>query len=198
MSKKAWIIAGLVLLLGVGTLLVLAAGGIGLYFYKQREPQAATSALPPSTPPRAAEPSTAGGQLPTAETESGKADSVIDDIEPDPVRDPNALDAPLLGGGAPSKATPAPRRLTEAPEKLKNVDPVYPDIAKSARVQGVVILEVTVGPTGRVTSTTVLRSIPLLDAAAIDAVKQWQYTPTLLNGRPMPVIITVTVNFTLR
>jgi len=44
----------------------------------------------------------------------------------------------------------------------------------------------------------VLRSIPLLDAAAIEAVRQWQYTPTLLNGVPVPVIMTVTVNFTLR
>jgi protein TonB len=44
----------------------------------------------------------------------------------------------------------------------------------------------------------VLRSIPLLDAAATEAVRQWQYTPTLLNGVPVPVIMTVTVNFTLR
>jgi periplasmic protein TonB len=43
----------------------------------------------------------------------------------------------------------------------------------------------------------VLRSIPLLDAAALDAVKQWEFTPTLLNGVPVPVIMTVTVQFTL-
>ena len=56
----------------------------------------------------------------------------------------------------------------------------------------------TIGPDGRVQDVRVLRSIPLLDAAAIEAVKQWQYTPTLLNGVPVPVIMTVTVNFTLR
>jgi protein TonB len=84
------------------------------------------------------------------------------------------------------------------PTKVKNVPPVYPPIAQSARVQGVVILEATIGPDGHVQDVHVLRSIPLLDAAAIDAVKQWVYSPTLLNNVPVPVIMTVTVNFTLR
>jgi protein TonB len=83
------------------------------------------------------------------------------------------------------------------PKKLKHVNPAYPDIAKQARVQGVVILECTISPQGRVTDVKVLRGIPLLDAAAQDAVKQWVYTPTLLNGVPVPVIMTVTVNFRL-
>jgi len=83
------------------------------------------------------------------------------------------------------------------PKKLKNVQPVYPDIAKQARVQGVVILECTISPQGKVSDVKVLRGIPLLDQAAIDAVKQWVYTPTLLNGVPVPVIMTVTVNFKL-
>lgn len=83
------------------------------------------------------------------------------------------------------------------PKKLKHVNPAYPDIAKQARVQGIVILECTISPQGRVTDVKVLRGIPLLDASAIDAVKQWIYTPTLLNGVPVPVIMTVTVNFRL-
>jgi periplasmic protein TonB len=83
------------------------------------------------------------------------------------------------------------------PKKLKAVPPSYPDIAKQARVQGVVILECTISPQGKVTDVKVLRGIPLLDAAAIDAVRQWVYTPTLLNGVPVPVIMTVTVNFKL-
>jgi protein TonB len=83
------------------------------------------------------------------------------------------------------------------PKKLKHVAPAYPDIAKQARVQGVVILECTISPQGKVTNVTVLRGIPLLDQAAQDAVKQWVYTPTLLNGVPVPVIMTVTVNFKL-
>jgi protein TonB len=83
------------------------------------------------------------------------------------------------------------------PKKLKDVKPTYPDIAKQARVQGVVILECTISPAGKVSDVKVLRGIPLLDQAAIDAVKQWVYTPTLLNGVPVPVIMTVTVNFKL-
>ena len=84
------------------------------------------------------------------------------------------------------------------PRKIKDVKPVYPAIAQSARVQGVVIIEATIGPNGQVQEAKVLRSIPLLDQAALDAVKQWQFTPTLLNGVPVPVIMTVTVNFTLQ
>src|SRR4029079_15492040 len=84
------------------------------------------------------------------------------------------------------------------PTKVKDVRPVYPAIAQSARVQGVVIIEATIGPTGTVQDAKVLRSIPLLDQAALDAVKQWVFTPTTLNGVPVPVIMTVTVNFTLQ
>jgi TonB family protein len=83
------------------------------------------------------------------------------------------------------------------PRKLRNVNPSYPDIAKQARVQGVVILECTIGSDGRVQEVKVLRGIPLLDEAAVDAVRQWVYTPTLLNGVPVPVIMTVTVHFKL-
>ena len=102
---------------------------------------------------------------------------------------------------AAAPATAAPVRVGGAikpPTKVKNVNPVYPPIAQSARVQGVVIIEATIGVDGKVQDAKVLRSIPLLDAAALDAVKQWVYTPTTLNGQPVPVIMTVTVNFTLQ
>ena len=71
-------------------------------------------------------------------------------------------------------------------------------MARAARVSGVVILETVIGPDGRVTDVKILRSVPLLDDAALEAVRQWEYTPTLLNGVPVPVIMTVTVNFQLR
>jgi periplasmic protein TonB len=105
-------------------------------------------------------------------------------------------------GGLPEAPPPVqqPVRVggqVKEPKKLKNVAPVYPAIATQARVQGVVILECTISPQGKVTDVKVLRGIPLLDEAAIDAVKQWVYTPTLLNGVPVPVIMTVTVNFKL-
>jgi protein TonB len=84
------------------------------------------------------------------------------------------------------------------PVKIVNVNPVYPADAKDAKVQGVVIMDVMIGPDGKVEQTKVLRSIPMLDQAAIDAVRQWEFTPTLLNGEPKKVIMTVTVNFTLQ
>ncbi len=84
------------------------------------------------------------------------------------------------------------------PARVVNVNPVYPPDAKDARVQGVVILEVLIGADGKVEQAKVLRSIPMLDQAAIDAVRQWEFTPTLLNGEPKKVIMTVTVNFTLQ
>jgi periplasmic protein TonB len=118
----------------------------------------------------------------------------------------------VLGGVPEPEATPPPPPPTQPPapkgpvrvggqikepKKLKHINPAYPDIAKQARVQGVVILECTISPQGKVTDVKVLRGIPLLDAAAIEAVKQWVYSPTLLNGVPVPVIMTVTVNFRL-
>jgi TonB family protein len=83
------------------------------------------------------------------------------------------------------------------PTQLRRVNPVYPQDAQAARVQGVVILEVVIGVDGFVRDPRILRSIPLLDQAALDAVSQWQYSPTLLNNVPVPVIMTVTVQFTL-
>jgi TonB family protein len=84
------------------------------------------------------------------------------------------------------------------PKKLKHVNPAYPASAREARVQGMVILEAVIGRDGRVEGVTVLKSLPPLDEAAVDAVRQWVYTPTLLNGVPVPVIMTVTVNFALQ
>lgn len=100
----------------------------------------------------------------------------------------------------PPPPPPAPIRVggnIKPPTKTRDVRPRYPSIAQSARVTGVVILEATIGPDGKVQDTRVLRSIPLLDQAAIDAVSQWEYSPTLLNGQPVPIIMTVTVQFTL-
>jgi TonB family protein len=84
-----------------------------------------------------------------------------------------------------------------APRKTKDVKPVYPPEARSAHVQGVVIIEATISPTGTVQDARVLRSIPMLDAAALEAVRQWEFTPTIVNGIPTPVTVTLTVNFAL-
>jgi TonB family protein len=81
------------------------------------------------------------------------------------------------------------------PAKTRDVVAVYPPVAQSARVQGIVIVEATIGCDGSVTDAKVLRGQPLLNEAALEAVRQWRYTPTLLNGVPVPVIMTVTVTF---
>ena len=83
------------------------------------------------------------------------------------------------------------------PAKLHHVDPIYPDIAAYARVDGVVILEATIDPEGNVQQLRVIRSIPMLDDAALDAVRQWKYEPTIVSGTPVPILMTVTVTFAL-
>jgi len=85
----------------------------------------------------------------------------------------------------------------KTPIKIRDVRPVYPPDAQAARVSGTVILEIRVGTDGSVENAQILRSIPLLDQAAVEAVTQWRFTPTLLNGRAVPVIMTVTMNFVL-
>jgi protein TonB len=101
----------------------------------------------------------------------------------------------------PPVAPQGPVRLgsgIHTPRKIVDVKPVYPPLAQTAHVEGVVILEALIDARGHVTSVHVLRSIPLLDQAAIAAVEQWTYTPTLLNGVPVPIVMTVTVQFTLQ
>ena len=101
---------------------------------------------------------------------------------------------------SPPPAPQAPIHLHSGirpPQRIVNVTPAYPAIARTARVQGVVIIEATIDERGNVTRAEILRSIPLLDAAALDAVRQWKFSPTQLNGAAVPIVMTVTVNFTL-
>jgi TonB family protein len=84
------------------------------------------------------------------------------------------------------------------PMKIKDVRPEYPPIARAAGVQGVIIIEAVIDEAGAVSSAHVLRSIPLLDAAALDAVRQWEFRPTMVEGVAVPVTMVVTVNFSLQ
>ena len=106
-------------------------------------------------------------------------------------------DVPLPPPPLPTRPLPVGGRIKE-PKKVRHVPPVYPAMAQQAHVQGIVIIEAIIGTDGHVKEARVLRSKPLLDQAALEAVKQWVFTPSLLNGVPVPVIMTVTVNFTLR
>jgi TonB family protein len=104
---------------------------------------------------------------------------------------------------APTPGPPAPRGPVrvggevKAPRATVKVDPIYPDEAQAAHVAGVVLLEITIAADGSVSNARVLRSIPMLDQAAVDAVRQWKYEPTVLNGVAVEVEMNVFINFTL-
>jgi len=107
-------------------------------------------------------------------------------------------------GGLPSEAPPPPARVVriggqiKEPKKIRDVKPVYPDLAVQSRVSALVILEAEVDVRGYVRAAKVLRGHPLFDEAAMEAVKQWRYQPLLLNGEPTGFVLTVTINFNLQ
>jgi periplasmic protein TonB len=107
-----------------------------------------------------------------------------------------------VGPEAPPRVVqPRPIRITKGitpPRRIVYVRPEYPRIAQANRISGRVVIEAIIGPTGDVQSTRVIWSVPFLDQAALTAVRQWRYTPTLLNGVPVSVILTVSVDFTLQ
>ena len=83
------------------------------------------------------------------------------------------------------------------PERTTFVRPEYPELARKARAQGKVLLEIVVGTTGEVEEVRILRSDPLFDQAAVEAVRKWRYQPALQGGRPVRVYLTVKVDFEL-
>jgi protein TonB len=101
----------------------------------------------------------------------------------------------------PAPARPTPVRIggqLKQPQLIRRVDPEYPPLAVRARIQGIVILEATVGEDGNVQEVRLLRSAhPLLDPAAEAALRQWRYSPVVLNDTPVPFILTVTLSFFL-
>lgn len=104
----------------------------------------------------------------------------------------------------PSDATVLPTLLSvgpsgvKPPTKVHHVDPWYPDTVRNERVQGQVVVEAVLASSGCVRSAKLLRGAhPRLDVVALLTVAQWRYTPTLIDGAPVPVIMTITVNFRL-
>jgi protein TonB len=118
----------------------------------------------------------------------GVVGGILSDLPPPPPPPPPApvVREPVRVGGE-----------LKAPALIERVEPEYPPLAVRAQVQGVVILEAVVDRQGSVEDVRVLRSIPLLDRAAIDAVRRWRYSPLLLNGRPERFVLTVTLSFSL-
>jgi protein TonB len=134
--------------------------------------------------------------LPPDVTDAGEADGV-------PFGIPGALptESTVSPPPPPPVETPKTIRITRGvtpPRRIVYVQPVYPTIAQMNRVEGRVVIEAIIGPTGDVESTRVVQSSStLLEQAALTAVRQWKYTPTLLSGVPVSVILTVSVDFTL-
>lgn len=162
--------------------------------------QAAASAVSPSIVPIEA-PTAIAPELPT---------DISDVVPPDRavlIVGPGVPDGDPFGPPPPPArrvvAPPPPAQplkvggIVRAPQKIHHVAPTYPAIAQSARVEGMVILEALIAEDGSVREVKVLKSLPLLDASAVDAVRQWRFTPTLLNGVPVQVIMSVTVTFAL-
>jgi periplasmic protein TonB len=159
-------------------------------------PPRATAAVPIDapdalTPERTMSPGAPGVQGPTPI--AGVIDGlpgVIDGLTAPPVVTPTPRAA---------RASQTPVRVSsiQTPKKIVHVAPRYPEVAQAVHVQGVVVLEAVIDARGSVQSVSVVQSIPLLDQSAIDAVRQWRFTPTILNGEAVPIILTVTVNFTL-
>jgi protein TonB len=139
-------------------------------------PQLPSNLFPPGAPPGTGP----GGP---GMNPIGKASDVLASVPP-PVTPPPG---PVRPGGE-----------IKPPSRIAYTAPAYPAVAKSARIEGTVYLEATIDEQGIVRDVRVLRSIPFLDDAAKAAVSQWRYTPTKLNGVAVPVILTVTVTFTLR
>ena len=129
---------------------------------------------------------------------AGTASGVTFMINGVPVDVPSPSSSRTASAGATAPTANAPVRVggnIRMPRRIVDAAPVMPEVARQAGIRGVVILEITIGTDGRVTDVKVLRSVQLLDQAAIDTAYQWRYEPTTLNGAPVPVIMTATVNF---
>lgn len=118
-----------------------------------------------------------------------------DDERPREPSPPPVAEEPIT---APDTARAEDGRVLPPPKKIKHVAPKYPDNAREAGLSGLVLLECTIDVSGRVSDVKVLKGFRSLAAAASDAVRKWRYTPIVLDGRPVPYIVTVTVNYRLQ
>jgi len=176
--------------------------------------------VPPPPPPPAARPAAAPRVVPRPQPQAAAFVAPVEvpteitpelalDLGGDETGSPDGVLGGVPGGvvggivgGLPEAPPPqvGPRRVggdIREPRRLFAVTPVYPEIAVKARLEGTVVIEATVNERGRVVNTSLLQGAALLTDAALEAVKKWVYTPTLVNGVPTPIIMTVTVHFRL-
>lgn len=167
-------------------------------------------AVPPPAPRRVEAAPSAAIPVPLTPPEGIQPEPIVEPVDPrfDAGTAPGVSIGDVVSSSdlvSPLEPPPPPRpkepvRVGGAispPIKTTHVNPVYPPIALAARKEGLVILEALIGEDGSVRNVKVLRSAPLFDEAAIIAVRQWRFSPTLLNGDPVPLVMTVTVGFTL-
>lgn len=179
-------------------------------------------ALPPPPPPPPPAGARVSKPAPAAPRPIGEAKFTAPIEVPDIVRPEEGIDLGVEGGmeggveggvpggvvggvvgGLPSVVAPPPAPVApvrvggmiRAPRLINRVTPKYPDLALASRTRATLILEATVGEDGRVQEVRVLRGQPLFDPAAIEAVRQWRYQPLLLNGIPVPFIVSITLSF---
>jgi protein TonB len=174
----------------------------------------ATPPPPPAPPPPPPPPAPAMAPPPTPIAVNADAAPIVapKEITPEPPR-PLVAQPRGLEGGLPNTTSghvlappPPPERskplpiggLIQPPQKLLHVAPVYPLAAKAAKLEGMVIVQAIIGTDGRIKDARVLRGHPLLNQAALDAVGQWRFSPTLLNTEAVEVVMSVTVNFQLQ
>ena len=214
--KTASLIVHVVIVLAILILPITAAFDLpGVYTTLPPVVIAQVAKIPPP-PPMPAAPSQAPVAVETVPIEAPQGVTAEKDLPPAPAP-PSPLAVP---GGigtipdfqsvgirnsrlsvAPAPEEQKPRRVggdIKPPERTIYKAPQYPPAAQSARIEGTVTLEAIIDAEGVVQNVKVLGSVPLLDRAAIEAVQQWRYTPTRLNGVAIPVVMTVRVTFTLR
>jgi TonB family protein len=171
-------------------LLFCAAGGLaGIQVFKAQQSLASQAQAPgeKTAPPAPTDQPQTSAEVPDLGVEGGVEGGI-----------PGGVVGGVPGDTTSGEAEPYVRITGNPPQLTREVPPAYPELARTARVEGIVILETKVGKEGKVEEVKVIRSIPLLDQAAIDAVRQWEYEPYLVQGEPMPFILTVTVRFSLK
>lgn len=107
-------------------------------------------------------------------------------------------EASLGAGGSGQNGPVRPGGIIKPPKRTKYFAPVYPPLAIRARIEGTVVVEATIGKNGKIKDAKVVRSVFILDQAALEAIKKWEYEPPIINGTPVELILTVTINFVLK
>lgn len=169
--------------------------------FTRQAPQAAVASAPPAAGVSAAAPVEAPTSIEPETGTSGRADGVEGGLGDgvDGIGDT----ASSVGGtaGASAGHVGGPLRIGGTigpPRKIKDVKPSYPQIAVFQQARGTIVIDITIGTDGKVQDARIVQSVPLLDQAALEAVRQWEYEPTRVDGFLVTVVMTVIVNFSIQ